>query len=38
MELYNTLDDTQSARHVALCEDGGSLLANSQEAWLYIPS
>jgi len=38
MSLYNTLDDTRSARHVALCEDGGSLLANSQEAWLYIPS
>lgn len=38
LSLYNTLDDTQSARHVALCEDGGSLLADSQEAWLYIPS
>lgn len=38
LSLYDTLDDTQSARHVALCEDGGSLLANSQEAWLYIPS
>ena len=38
LSLYSTLDDTQSARHVALCEDGGSLLANSQEAWLYIPS
>ncbi len=38
MSLYNTLDDTQSARHVALCEDAGVLLADSQESWLYIPS
>ncbi|MBQ3135221.1 MAG: hypothetical protein IJB75_05375 [Oscillospiraceae bacterium] len=38
LSLYDTLDDTQSARHVALCEDAGALLADSQEAWLYIPS
>lgn len=37
LSLYDTLDDTQSARHVSLCEDAGVLLANSQEAWLYIP-
>lgn len=35
---YSTLSDTQSARHAALCDDGSVLLANSQEAWLYIPS
>lgn len=38
LELYATLEDTQSARHVALSSDAGALLANSQEAWLYIPS
>ena len=35
---YDTLNDTQGARHVALHNDGSTLLANSQEAWLYIPS
>ncbi len=38
MAQYDTLDDTQGARHVALCNDAGVLLADSQEAWLYIPS
>lgn len=35
---YNTLYDTQGARHAALYDDGSVLLADSQEAWLYIPS
>lgn len=35
---YATLSDTQSARHAALFNDGSVLLADSQEAWLYIPS
>ena len=38
LSVYDTLDDTQGARHVALCEDAGALLADSQEAWFYIPS
>jgi len=35
---YSTLYDTQHARHAALYNDGSVLLADSQEAWLYIPS
>ncbi len=35
---YNTLYDTQGARHAALYNDASVLLADSQEAWLYIPS
>ena len=35
---YNTLHDTRNARHAALFGDGSVLLADSQEAWLYIPS
>lgn len=34
---YSSLSDTQSARHAALHNDGSVLLADSQEAWLYIP-
>lgn len=34
---YATLSDTQSARHAASFNDGSVLLADSQEAWLYIP-
>ena len=37
LTLYTTLSDTQSARHAALHNDGSVLLADSQEAWLYIP-
>jgi hypothetical protein len=38
LSLYNTLYDTQSARHAAVYNDASVLLADSQEAWLYIPS
>jgi len=38
LSVYDTLEDTQGARHVAVCEDAGVLLADSQEAWFYIPS
>lgn len=38
LSVYDTLADTQGARYVAVCEDAGVLLADSQEAWLYIPS
>ena len=38
LAVYSTLDDTQGARHAALHNDGSALLADSQEAWLYIPS
>jgi len=34
---YSTLTDTHNARHAALHNDGSVLLADSQEAWLYIP-
>ena len=37
LNLYSTLDDTKSARYAALHDDGSVLLANRQEAWLYIP-
>ena len=35
---YAALDDSRHARHVTLCDDGSALLADSQDAWLYIPS
>lgn len=35
---YATLDSTQGARHVALSQDGSALLANDQQAWLFIPN
>lgn len=38
LTLYNTLGDTQGARHAAVYNDASVLLADSQEAWLYIPS
>lgn len=38
MTPYSILNDTQNARHAALFNDGSVLLADSQEAWLYIPS
>jgi len=37
LTAYTTLSDTQGARHAALHNDGSVLLADSQEAWLYIP-
>lgn len=38
LEAYSVLEDTRHARHVTLCSDASALLADSQEAWLYIPS
>ena len=34
---YSTLSDPQRARYAALHNDGSALLADTQEAWLYIP-
>lgn len=34
---YASLDDTQGARRTALSVNGSALLANSQQAWLFIP-
>lgn len=38
LSVYSTLYDTQGARHAAVYNDASVLLADSQEAWLYIPS
>ena len=32
------LDQTQNARYISLTDSGAALLANSQQAWLYLPS
>ena len=37
LTLYASLSDTQGARSVSLREDGTALLANSEQAWLYLP-
>lgn len=37
MTLYAQLDDTQGARAVALRDDGSALLANDEDAWLFLP-
>ena len=34
---YAVLDNPQGARHVDLAPNGSALLANAQQAWLYIP-
>lgn len=36
-EPYAALDNPQAARHVDLAPNGSALLANDQQAWLYIP-
>ncbi len=38
MSLYRALEDTQDGRFTALSPNGSALLADSQQAWLYIPS
>ena len=38
LEEYARLSPTQGARYTALSSDGSSLLADGQQAWLYIPS
>lgn len=35
---YSTLDHTQNARYVSLADSGAALLANAQQAWLYLPA
>ena len=37
MDLYATLENTQAARRVDLAPNASALLANDQQAWLYIP-
>lgn len=37
LEPYTALDATLGARYTALAENGSSLLADTQQAWLYIP-
>lgn len=37
LELYRNLEDAQGARYVALAENGSAMLADRQQAWLYIP-
>lgn len=37
-QSYASLDTTQGARYAALSPDGSALLANAQQAWLYIPN
>ena len=34
---FATLDNPQAARHLDLAPNGSALLANDQQAWLYIP-
>ncbi len=36
-DLYAALDNPQAARHVDLAPNGYALLADEQQAWLYIP-
>lgn len=35
---YSSLDQIQNARYISLTSSGAALLANSQQAWLYLPS
>ena len=37
LEEYARLSPVQGARHTALMSNGSSLLADGQQAWLYIP-
>jgi len=44
LDLYNpsltpihSLNSTQGARHTSMLDDGSALLADAQQAWLYIP-
>jgi len=38
LQPYALLADTGGARHVALYSDASALLADSQQAWLYVPA
>ena len=35
---YSQLEHTQNARHLSLSSSGAALLANAQQAWLYLPA
>ena len=37
LEPYGSLDHTQNARYLSLTDSGAALLANAQQAWLYLP-
>lgn len=37
LEPYRELGETQGARYIALAENGSALLADRQQAWMYIP-
>ena len=37
LEPYGSLDHTQNARYLSLTASGAALLANAQQAWLYLP-
>ncbi len=38
LKLYSSLDGTRNARTVVLRSDGSALLADEENAWLYLPS
>lgn len=38
MTPYSTLEHTQNARYTALSSSGAAVLANAQQAWLYLPN
>lgn len=38
LELYSTVENTNSASHVVLLEDGSAFLANQNTAWLQLPN
>lgn len=38
LQPYSTLSATQGARYTALASDGSAMLADAQQAWLYIPN
>ncbi len=37
LELYSTLEKLQGARYTALADNASALLADRQQAWIYIP-
>lgn len=38
LTLYSTIENTNSASHVVLLEDGSAFLANQSAAWLQLPN
>lgn len=38
MTPYSSLEHTQNARYTALSPSGAAVLANAQQAWLYLPN